>query len=138
VVCEHCGTVFCWDNADIASLGGSRKRFCSKSCKTSASNKRTGVRALSTQAKRSERRLARRLEACRERGKPQYGSETLAKTTALRLYAAKGWMLYPYNCPCGFWHLTSEKPADVDEGEFFRSFESPAFRDWEARAAGRR
>lgn len=31
VVCEHCGTVFCWDEADEAHWG-IRKRFCSEEC----------------------------------------------------------------------------------------------------------
>jgi hypothetical protein len=34
MICEKCGAVFCWDyGADIATLGGSRKRFCSRECR---------------------------------------------------------------------------------------------------------
>lgn len=139
MVCEHCGTIFCWDEADVGSLGGSRKLYCSRSCKSKATVARAGtVKALQLIAEQQVRRKKRQLELCKVQGKKQYADVVLARTTAQRLYIAKGWMLYPYECACGFWHLTREKPEGVDDGEFFRSYESPAFRDWEARAAGRR
>lgn len=32
MICERCGTVFCWDEADMTLLTGDHRRFCSGNC----------------------------------------------------------------------------------------------------------
>jgi hypothetical protein len=135
VVCERCGTIYCWDEADVASLGGSRKRYCSKTCK----DKTNSSKKISDEDHEVHRK-ARQLEACQARGKKPYTSIVIARNVATRLFVQYGWTLYPYQCVCGNWHLTSQVQEVQPEYEWFRVFEgeSPAFRDWLAREAASR
>ncbi len=103
MICERCGTVFCWDDADAILLGSGRKRFCSKECKK---KDRKGIGSRRVHAQRSWRKY-RQKQACSERSKPVYATEE----DALCFAAGCVPPLYPYECPCGSWHLTSQQPA---------------------------
>lgn len=114
MVCERCGTVFCWDEADAGSVGGLRKRFCSKECKkrSEPSSKRHNNRYLRERASREARR-EHQLELCEEQDKKRYGDEPSAWGAAGRIYESKGDRpMYPYLCACGWWHLTKNPPRD--------------------------
>jgi len=102
MICERCGTVFCWDGADQILLGGPRIRFCSRQC-----------------AKRSrpsyERRRQR--ENCTDRGKQDYEDAAAASVAASLVWRGTGLQLYPYECACGAWHL-SKLPQERKEMAF--------------------
>lgn len=108
-----CGTVFCCDDADLTALNGQRQLYCSKSCK-----------------KRSEKaRRAHRRHVCTRRGKVPYPDAAAAQHAAARQLTQQGWILRPYLCPCGSWHLTKKPYPD----EWFPDVDSPAFRNWMVR-----
>jgi formylmethanofuran dehydrogenase subunit B len=96
MICERCGTVFCWDEADEYAVHG-RKLYCSTTCKTKASAARTA-------------RARMRLQACidRENRKRRYATEREALLAAAAFRSAKRRWLFAYKCPCGWWHLTSD------------------------------
>src|SRR5579863_4644427 len=80
MVCE-CGTVFCFDNADLTMFGGGEKLFCSKDCE--------------------------RENFHRRQGKIPYPGANAARNAAAKLLRKEGRVLYPYPCAhCPFWHLT--------------------------------
>lgn len=96
MICERCGTVFCWDEADEAGEDTGRRKYCSRSC---SRNSKADAKA--------ER--ARRLrEPCPANGKAPYLSRPEAEAAAFDR-ALKGYGLrHPYQCEtCGRWHLTS-------------------------------
>ena len=127
MICERCGTVFCWDEADSTFNSGDRKKYCSKTCKTKGPVPEPVL----------SYREQRQLEACTAKGKKPYPSIVAAKSIAVRLFTLHGWRLYPYRCVCGMWHLTSQEQDTPAEFEWFKVFEgeSPAFKNWLARAA---
>lgn len=96
MICERCGTVFCWDEADE---GAGPKLYCSKECKFRAQRS----------AYERKRWL---LRVCREHPKPAYASEE----DALRAIADLGRIppLRAYECPCGQWHLSTSE-AEVQD-----------------------
>ena len=109
VKCERCGTVFCWDDADEAVLAWDedgfpaevfRKLYCGPNCRVKASRKRRKV-------------IGPQLRACltRPERKQKFASEEDALLTAARVRTQSRRWLYPYKCPCGFWHLTSNPAA---------------------------
>ena len=100
MICERCGTVFCWDDADGILLGGNPKRFCSKECKR-RDRKGLGSRRAHVQKYWQK-------QACDQRPKPRYASEEDALCGAADLGRIPP--LRPYSCPCGGWHLTSQLP----------------------------
>jgi hypothetical protein len=95
MICERCGTVFCWDGADEVLVGGPRKRYCDDICAKKASKARP-------------HRIKVQLRMCSERPKPGYATREAALQAAAQLQRIP--TLHPYECPCGFWHLTSEPP----------------------------
>lgn len=119
MVCEHCGTIFCWDEADNAPMDGrNRKRFCSEHCKKRASAKRTGKNVNSEQRRRNSA-LRYELTICETRGKQRYTDIVAARQGAGRVLQHKGWVLYPYLCVCGFWHLTKNVPKSTEDSWFY-------------------
>jgi hypothetical protein len=105
MICERCGTVFCWDGADQLFIGGTRKRFCSDLCRVKAQQ--------STQAARRRRALRLRQAAtCSSRGKEPYGDIHAALIAAARIFRKTGKDLYPYECACGSWHLSKKQMAN--------------------------
>jgi hypothetical protein len=96
MICDHCKSVFCWDDADEGTLGGQRRRYCSQTCQRAA-------------ARRKQHQTLVRLQMCRERPKPGYVTREAASLAAGQLGRIPP--LYPYACPCGRWHLTSEAQA---------------------------
>jgi len=108
MVCGRCGTVFCWDDADQILLGSDKKKYCGKSCshKVSPSSRRS---------KRRRRELASHTETvlagCAERGKMPFRTSGDAEREARRLAVTRGLCLYPYQCRCSAWHLTSAPQA---------------------------
>jgi hypothetical protein len=100
--CEQCGTIFCWDFADVETVLGHRKRYCSASCQKRAAP-----------SSRRRRNKIGRIRACREQGKKRYESYDHAGRVAKLIWCDSGDTLRPYKCPCGWWHLTS-KEADSD------------------------
>jgi hypothetical protein len=102
VICEHCGTVFCWDDADTILLGSTPKRYCSKACKRNANQR---------PSQRDKWRNYRSRKACEDRPKNRYDSreEALYAISQIRRIPP----LYPYLCRCGSWHLTSQEPPDA-------------------------
>jgi hypothetical protein len=97
MVCERCGTVFCWDGADEVIIGGPRKRYCSNACQHSAAKAR---------AVRAKHQTQVQLQMCRERPKTGYATMESALLAVAELRRIPP--LYPYECPCGWWHLTSQ------------------------------
>ena len=111
-----CGTVFCWDDADLTILSGQRKLYCSETCKKRAENARAAER--------------RNQSVCKKRGKVPHPSVTKAQAAAARQLAQNGRVLYPYLCPCGSWHLTKQPPPIPDEYRRWLQVDSLAFRNW--------
>lgn len=105
MICERrgCGTVFCDDLADESALGGQRKRYCSPQCakKSSPSAIRARRRWLQKQ---------KQLSACIRRDKKRYPDQQRAAIDADMANYRNNVILYPYECACGWWHLTSEPP----------------------------
>ena len=110
MICEWCGTVFCWDDADETALGCGRKQFCSRSCAKRASAARTGLR-------QRDRARQRERAACRRHGKVPYENEAVATKAAGAIFSEFGWNLRPYECSCGSWHLTSQASALREQGK---------------------
>ena len=102
MICERCGTVFCWDEADTAFLGGRPKLFCSKACKKNASKARQAL------AVRDQHRRQVQLQMCAERPKTGYATREAALLAVTELRPVPP--LYPYGCSCGWWHLTKREP----------------------------
>jgi hypothetical protein len=102
MTCEHCGAVFCWDGADQVFLGGDeRKRYCSQACKRNAKNKRHDLRGSHI----------RRLSVCAGQGKQRWTDEHAASLAAARWEQQFGSRRYPYECACGWWHITKVPPG---------------------------
>jgi hypothetical protein len=94
--CEHCGCVFCDDEAaERASAGVAPKRFCSERCATHARHKRT-------------RPGRRRAQTCAAKRRYETLSDAL---TVLRWIREEGKGRpddRAYRCAvCDGWHLTS-------------------------------
>ena len=109
MICEGCGCVFCWDDADEGSLSGNRKLYCGNTCKTKANKARQAGEPSPVAVRRGRQRS---LEACALRNKQRFADRAAAEIVAdewsLRdqiRNRAKAWR--PYKCPCGWWHLTS-------------------------------
>jgi len=114
MVCERCGTVLCWDEADtVPQDGRQRKRFCSESCKSKASRKRTG-------RKTREDHKRRQKELCQAQNKRKYPDIVAARNAAGNILKNRGWVLYPYWCEygCGFFHLTKQPPKSTEDDLF--------------------
>lgn len=104
MICEHCGTVFCWDEADE---GGGPKLYCSKACAQGAWKKRKRQRAGESSA-HFRQWLESSLQACVEQGKRQYMSEDDAQAAAAAIFSRKAQPLRVYRCPGSkHWHVTS-------------------------------
>jgi hypothetical protein len=104
VICERCGTVFCWDEADEYAVHG-RKLYCSKVCARKAGKRRQQVRQGSP---RRRRHLESSLAACAEQGKRQYPDSERAQAAAAAVLSRTGQPLRAYRCAgTGHWHLTS-------------------------------
>ena len=108
MICEHCGCVFCWDEADE---GGDRpRRYCSRACRKNA---------LKARGIRTHHRTQVRLRMCRERPKTGYVTREAALLAVAQLRRIPP--MHPYECPCGAWHLTSE-PSEPDVNAEFAAF----------------
>lgn len=107
MICEHCRTVFCWDEADTVFLGAGPACYCSRACKKNAARGRR--RRRKTQGARAQHQEQVRLRMCADRPKPEYATREDAWLAAARLGRVSP--LYPYECPCGGWHLTSQETA---------------------------
>lgn len=103
MICEHCGTVFCWDEADLVFLGAPRRRYCCTNCAKRASAKRTGAR--SRQQLRAEQR-----DSCMQRGKVVFEDASAAVKSVEAIYKNHDLQMYPYECVCGWWHLSKQPP----------------------------
>jgi hypothetical protein len=106
VKCERCGTIFCWDGADAATLSGMRKRFCSDECKRNGRSKGDLVAQRERRRQRWHQQV-RQLRDCQLRTKNPYESREEAIADAARVLDESGVALHPYPCACGWWHLTS-------------------------------
>lgn len=49
----------------------------------------------------------RQLASCAARRKARFESRAMAKRTAKIIRGKNGHRLEPYECPCGWWHLTT-------------------------------
>ena len=111
MICEGCGCVFCWDKADEGTLCGTRKLYCSETCRQKS---RPGYRpGKNKYAIRRHLGLGQRTR-CYFPGKRRFKDREAAELIAV-LSADR--TLYSYECSCGSWHLTSEPPrleSDVD------------------------
>lgn len=116
-----CGTVFCWDDADLTITGAQEKLYCSETCKNRAYRARVAEK--------------RRQNVCKKRGKVPYPKVSAARAAAARQFTSHGRVLYPYPCQCGSWHLTKKPNLVPDEWEHPEPpvMDSPAFRNWLAR-----
>jgi hypothetical protein len=115
--CEHCGAGF-RQIKDTAA----EKKYCSQTHAKAASKART--RPARRDAREAELRVAReaaqqaaRLAACAEKNKPRYADERSASIHAGTLEIRYARRQYPYECPCGFWHLTTEPPDARERAE---------------------
>jgi hypothetical protein len=107
MICERCGCVFCWDEADEHALIGQRKRFCSQTCRERAGHVR---RTEEREARKAGLPRAIAEPACPTPAKRGFASkhDALAKATKV----ARAFRYVPvrtYRCPCGSWHLTSQR-----------------------------
>ena len=117
MVCKHCGTVFCWDNADVTTLNETRKEYCSEQCR-----KRESV-------KRRPNPAAEEMRVHGIRGKKEYAGIAEARTGAGEVLLRKGIVLYPYLCrQCGWWHLTGTKPQVRERSLAFADGWAPGMR----------
>jgi hypothetical protein len=111
VICERCGCVFCWDEADEGTLAGERKRFCSKGCRKAGSGPRRQPQraARKSRAVTAGRDLAVAARAdCPTPLKLAFSSKNSALGKAAgvtRVFSDKA--SQAYRCPCGSWHLTT-------------------------------
>lgn len=112
VICERCGTVFCWDGADQILVGGSRKRFCDDKC---ARNAARAARHAKAAAKRGQKMLAQPAGPCPTPGKLAFPEPGDALAKAVRASRATSAPHRAYRCPCGYWHLTT-KQANAPSG----------------------
>ena len=104
MICEHCRTVFCWDEADSVLLGARPALYCSPACKRNAARARR--RRRDSRSPRVQHQEQVRLQMCRERPKKGYPTADAAWVAIAEL--RRDPLLSPYRCPCGWWHLTSE------------------------------
>jgi hypothetical protein len=58
-----------------------------------------------------------RLAACAEKDKLRYENERAAALAAGSNEVRHGSRTYPYECPCGYWHLTSQPPDAKQRAE---------------------
>jgi hypothetical protein len=49
--------------------------------------------------------------------KIRFKTRDRANRAARRLLREKGFALYPYQCPCGWWHLTSSRQKGLTDPE---------------------
>jgi hypothetical protein len=119
VICERCGTVFCWDDADIGALAGKRKRFCSARCKKKASSVLRNRAELAAAYELAAPRLAAEAEnrrkreeaarpACPTPEKLAFADQGDALAKAPRIVHTFGRAHKAYECVCGKWHLTAK------------------------------
>jgi hypothetical protein len=95
MICKRCGTVFC---DDYAGESAGVRRYCSKSCKQ---RRKPAERRRRSRLRRSDRSK----NWCPNPQKMRYLD--LVQADAAAQAAIEGKTLYPYDCPCGWWHLTS-------------------------------
>lgn len=119
MVCERCGTVFCWDDAPELTLGGLRKRYCSETCRKKSTPGRKATRSRS-------RARAKQRASCAKRGKKLYPDSTAAMKDVEGAFRKNGVQMYPYQCACGWWHLTSTAP---ERGEMAQALRRALFGD---------
>src|SRR6266568_6454275 len=100
MVCPRCGCVFCWDDADEWA-SRDRKRYCGPECEKAADPEAYRRR------KRNWRRRKRQLKSCTLRKKRQFEDGSRARAAAQLLLQQRGVQAHTYECPCGYWHLTS-------------------------------
>jgi hypothetical protein len=105
MICQRCGTVFCWDDADEGRASGP-KLYCSATCKHRK-----------TPGYQRQRHRRRQLVLCRRQNKTAYDTELIATATANLLRRERRWSGYPYECACGSWHLTSQPPESRQMAE---------------------
>jgi hypothetical protein len=90
--CKYCGTAFRW-----VQYGSPAREYCS-------------YRHAGLARAKKIRDQQRSLAACAEKGKLRYEDERTAARAAGRYELRFGGRRYPYECPCGSWHLTTEPP----------------------------
>jgi hypothetical protein len=105
VICERCGTVFCWDEADEGTLGGGRRRYCGKSCRIKA-------QPSSKQVRLRRNRRSWQVADCTSRRKERYADIDAAMVATARIFRQTGKDMYPYECACGSWHLSKQQMAN--------------------------
>ena len=119
MICERCGTVFCWDEADVGALAGKRKRFCGENCKkkASAASGKQAERAaayelaaprLAAEAEARRKREEASRPACPTPGKLAFADPGDALAKAARIVHTFGRAHKAYECVCGNWHLTQK------------------------------
>lgn len=125
MACLRCGTVFCWDEADVATLGGARKLYCGGTCKRKhralLRKQRERREQLARERARHRGQLARerQLALCQEQKKRKFSTRPEARLAArMARHRNKSVRLRPYECACGWWHLTSGPvtQANTQEG----------------------
>jgi hypothetical protein len=89
---EGCGTRFVPDDGG----GDAPALYCGQACRRAAKKKR--------------QRRARQLAACTAMNKQAWTDGPAATLAAARYESQFGGHRYPYECPCGVWHLTSQPP----------------------------
>lgn len=108
--CKRCGTEF-----RQVMTSTTVQEYCSRSHATAARRARNRPERMAAHEARirAEQEAARsraRLEACTEKGKLRYEDERSAALAAGSHELRYGNRTYPYECPCGSWHLTREPP----------------------------
>ena len=105
MICAECDAVFDWDET-AEDVRGERRKYCSQTCKRRGQNRRRRIRS------RQSPGQAAQLAACADKGKAGYPGPVAAARVAAEIAAKAGHRyrpLTPYECPCGWWHLTKER-----------------------------
>lgn len=107
MICEYCGAVFCIDGDIYPGVSLDPQRYCSATHKSKAKRQRAAKLA----AEQTARKLAKKRKTCWVMGKRRYSTIVEARQAAGDFLAREGSPLYPYQCACNWWHLTSQPPA---------------------------
>jgi hypothetical protein len=72
-----------------------------------------GVTATKTAKARAQEEA--RLAACARAGKRRFETRDKARDEVKRVWRQARLRKYPYECACGWWHLTSRRPRDEED-----------------------
>lgn len=87
----------------------------------------SGAKARQNRNHALREKRARDLATCQAKGKRKYPDVVAAREGAGQTMQRRGWVLYPYLCVCGFWHLTSQVPDTTKDDWFYGDLADEVF-----------